>query len=87
MNTIRVNCGTIYVDVPVAELKPCPGAKGFRYHPTAQRGRLGWPIVVDADDRVLDPDEDGRFAIGKTKKTFEDLLKPPKKRRKKKPST
>ena len=76
MKFVSVNCGAINVDIPVAELKPCPGDPGLLYHPTLHRGRLCWSIVIDAKTfAVIDPDSSGRFR-GKTMKTLLAESKP-----------
>lgn len=80
--TITIRCGAINVSMPLAELEEV--RPGYLVHRTETRGVQCVPIVVRSRDlTVLDPDDEGRFRIGRKLMTFDEILEAPKKKSKK----
>lgn len=70
---ITVPTSTINVHIPIADLKQV--RDGYLVHPTETRGPARIPIVVRTSDwSVLDPDDEGRFQVGRMRLTFSELI-------------
>lgn len=70
--TVVIPCGPINVTMPLEDL--VEARPGYLVHPTEGRGPSKIPIVVrERDLEVLDPDDEGRFRVGRRLLTFEEL--------------